>query len=174
MPVWLPASSRLPSGLNATAEDGPSRWGGPIGWPVAASQRRTSSFVAVATILPFGLNATVIEDDKIIFQGMVNRLTRVHIPKPCCPVIAASQNRFAVGTIGDSPDAALMTPELSQFSSRRCIPEAGGFVHASRQYGFSIWTEGHGHQNALMSQRRAEGVAGADLPEPDRLILRSP
>ena len=72
--------------------------------------------------------------------------------------------------IGDSPDAALMTPELSQFFSRRRIPEAGCFVHASRQYGFSIRTEGHGHKNALMSQRRAEGVAGAHLPEPDRLI----
>ena len=111
-----------------------------------------------------------IDDVNIMFQGMVNRLTRVHIPKLCCPVTAASQNRFAVGTTGDSPDAALMTPELSQFSCRRCIPEASCFVYASRQYGFSIRTEGHGHQNALMSQRRAEGVTGADLPEPDSLI----
>ena len=56
---WLPVSTVLPPGPNATAVPGLMGQGGPSGRPVAASHSRAvPSQLPVSTALPSGPNAT--------------------------------------------------------------------------------------------------------------------
>src|SRR5262249_22841258 len=108
----------------------------------------------------------------LVGQGGAEGPSRNGVPEASCMVIAARQDRLAVGTEGHSVDAVAVPEGCPSWLSGGYFPDPGRVIRTPGDDALAVGAEGSGPSDGLVLQRqRTKGHSRGRVPEPGGMVL---